>query len=81
MDRYASGNSKAKWSELVRDMQHMEEPKVRSLPEQKGPQPTAARGAKRENCIRQKGHRESKDSATQIASRGEGRKKSMSDFV
>ena len=65
----------------MRDLQDMEEPKERSLPEQKGPQPTAARGAKRENCIRQKGHRESKDSATQIASRGEGRKKSMSDFV
>ena len=64
MDRYASGNSKAKWSELVRDMQHMEEPKVRSLPEQKGPQPTAARGAKRENCTRPKEHRDSAESAT-----------------
>ena len=59
----------------------MEEPKDRSLPEQKGPQPTAARGAKRENCIRPKGHRDSADSATQIASGGEGRKESMSDFV
>ena len=32
--------------------------KIRSLPEQKGPQPTAARGGQRENCIRPKEHRD-----------------------
>ena len=44
MDRYTSLNSKASWSALVRDLQDTEEPSDRSLPEQKGPQPTAARG-------------------------------------
>jgi len=60
MDRYASGNSKAKESEKVRDMQHMEEPKVGSPPEQKGPQPTAARGPKEKPAPDQKEHKERK---------------------
>ena len=40
---------KCKMGKRVRDLQVMEEPKERFLPEQKGPQPALARGAKREH--------------------------------
>ena len=45
-DRYTGRRSKANWSNQVRDMQNMEDPKDRTLPEQKGPQPTLAGGPK-----------------------------------
>ena len=51
---------KCKMGKRVRDLQVMEEPKERFLPEQKGPQPALARGAKREHKPLKGGRREVK---------------------
>jgi len=63
MDRYASGNSKAKWSEKVRDMQHMEEPKLGPYRSKKGPNQPQQGGPKEKPAPNQKEHRESAEGA------------------
>ena len=57
MDGYASGNTEPKWSKQVRDMQDKEEPRLGPYRSKKGPYRPQQGGAKRENCIRPKGHR------------------------
>ena len=72
---------KPRCQKLVRDLQGKEEPKDRSLPEQKGPQTAEQGGQKRQQqqTKRKKGKREKGD--PNMDSGGKGIEKSMSDFL